>query len=139
MAFNLPTFLFQDTLSASAMSAVSSCFTALAVVNYDASGINFSRGISSVTKTATGQYTIQFSNVCSIFNVNSVAVKSQYQLGNAHDTTDENAQVVYSMYYHTDTTSSIKVVHHNFRESSHGFHDPVNATAVFFDTDVSTA
>ena len=70
MAFNLPTFLFQDTLSASAMSAVSSCFTALAenqtdtprstgralaIVNYDASGINFSRGISSVTKTATGQ------------------------------------------------------------------------------------
>lgn len=154
MAFNLPTFLFKDTMTASAMNAVSSCFQAfadneagspimnsraIAIVNYDASGINFSEGISSVSKTATGKYTINFSNACSEFVVNSITVKSQYQLGNAHDTTDENAQVVYCMYYYEDNTANIKVVHHNFRESSHGFHDPVNATAVFFNTDVSTA
>ena len=111
MAFSLPTFLFQDTMTASAISAVSSCFTAIAdnetgtpksngraiaIVNYDSSGINFSRGISSVTRTAQGEYTITFSTVCSEFTVESVSVKSQYQLGNAHDTTDENAKVVYT-------------------------------------------
>jgi hypothetical protein len=153
MAFSLPTFLFNDTLTASAMSAVTSCFTAIvdneagtpksngraiAIVNYDSSGINFSRGISSVTRTAQGEYTIVFSNVCSEFTVESVSVKSQYQLGNAHDTTNENARVVYSMYYHTDTTSSVKVVHHNFRSVSREYHDPVSATAVFFDTDVTS-
>ena len=153
MAFSLPTFLFQDTMTASAISAVSSCFTAIAdnetgtpksngraiaIVNYDSSGINFSRGISSVTRTAQGEYTITFSTVCSEFTVESVSVKSQYQLGNAHDTTDENAKVVYSMYYHSDTTSTIKVIHHNFRSVSKGFHDPESATAVFFDTDVTS-
>ena len=154
MGFSLPTFLFRDTMTASAMSAVSSCFTALAddetgtphstgraiaIVNYDSSGINFSRNISSVTRASTGKYTIAFTNNCSEFNVGSISVKSQYQLGNAHDTTNGNAQVVYCMYFYEDNVANIKVVHHNFRESSHGFHDPVNATAVFFDTDVSSA
>tara|TARA_Y100001938_G_scaffold150636_1_gene242569 strand:- start:4707 stop:5168 length:462 start_codon:yes stop_codon:yes gene_type:complete len=153
MAFNLPTFLFQDTLTASAMSSVASCFQAFAdgetgspfmpsrahaIVNYDSSGINFSHNISSVTRTSQGQYTITFSSICSLFVVDSVSVPSLYALGNAHDTTNENALVVYSMYFHTETASSFKVVHHNFRESSHGFHDPVSATAVFFNTDVSS-
>ena len=99
---------------------------------------NFSHGISSVTRTSQGQYTITFSSICSLFVVDSVSVPSLYALGNAHDTTNENAQVVYSMYFHTETASSFKVVHHNFRESSHGFHDPESATAVFFNTDVSS-
>ena len=140
-------------MTASAISAVTSCFTAIttnetgtpksngraiAIVNYDENGINFSRGISSVTREDQGKYLIAFTNVCSIFDVQSVSVKSQYQLGNSHDTTNAGAKVVFCQYFHTDTTSSVKVVHHNFRSRSTGFHDPVSATAVFFDTDVTS-
>ena len=154
MAFNLPTFLFKDTMTASAMSSVASCFQAFvdnetdsptmigrahAIVNYDSSGINFSEGISSVTRTSLGEYTITFSQVCSFFQTNSLSSPSLYALGNAHDTTSDTEQKIFCMYFHTATSSSFKVVHHGFNENSHGFHDPVSATAIFYNTDVSTA
>jgi|TARA_B100000073_G_C23263160_1_gene383263 hypothetical protein len=151
MAFNDITFQFGETLTASAMSTVQSNFTAFAnketgvtatfnrakaIVNYSGTSINFSDNVSSVTQNFVGSYNINFTFTYSMVTVNSVNLPSIYALGNAHDTTNGNSTVVYSMPYFNIGTAPYNffpVFHHNFNDSADSYHQPVSATAVFFE------
>lgn len=154
MAYSVPTFLFRDTLTASAMSSVSSAFQAFAddetdspfmnsrhfaIVNYSESTINFSENISSVSDNGVGNFRINFSFTASTFVVSSKTVISYSQHHFAHQTTNGNATVVYGVSPYDSNTTYVDVYHHFFNSSGHGYYDPQNATAIFFNTDVSTA
>lgn len=151
MAFSEVTFGFGNTLTDSAMTAVHSNFYALAnqetgspnmigrplaIVNYSGTSINFSKNVSSVTENFAGSYNINFSFTYSMVTVNSLTHPSIYALGNAHDTTNGNSTVVYAMTYFNSGTAPYNfqsVYHHNFNDQGHGYHVPVQATAVFFE------
>ena len=144
MAFNDITFQFGETLTASAMSTVQSNFTAFAnketgvtatfnrakaIVNYSGTSINFSDNVSSVTQNFVGSYNINFTFTYSMVTVNSVNLPSIYALGNAHDTTNGNSTVVYSMPYFNIGTAPYNffpVFHHNFNDSADSYHQPVS-------------
>jgi hypothetical protein len=151
MGFEDITFQFGDTLTASGLSAVQSNFTAFAagetgvtptfnrakaIVNYSGTSINFSDNVSSVTQNFVGSYNINFTFTYSMVVVNSVSRPSVYALGNAHDTTNENATVVFSMPFFEGGTGALNfysVFHHNFNDSADSYHQPESATAVFFE------
>lgn len=151
MAFNDITFQFGETLTASAMSTVQSNFTAFAeqetgvtptfnrakaIVNYSGTSINYSDGVSSVTQNFVGSYNINFTFTYSMVTVNSVNLPSIYALGNAHDTTNGNSTVVYSMPFFNIGIAPYNffpVFHHNFNNTADSYHQPVSATAVFFE------
>ena len=108
----------------------------MAIVNYSGTSINFSKNVSSVTENFAGSYNINFSFTYSMVTVNSLTHPSIYALGNAHDTTNGNSTVVYAMTYFNSGTAPFNfqsVYHHNFNDQGHGYHVPVQATAVFFE------
>ena len=86
MAFQDFTFQFGDTLTASAMSAVQSNFTAFALGETDSPGVAaratvmahfdstgslyWSKGVSSVVKGSNGRYTVNYTNIELTDNIN---------------------------------------------------------------------
>jgi len=99
MAFNDKTFQFGDTLTASDMNVLNDNFASFAeledgtpkflcgskvYVCFDASAsIKFSKGVSSVSKNGTGDFTINWSSNFSHSVINSVVVQNYGILVNA--------------------------------------------------------
>ena len=148
MPFQDFTFQFGDTLTASAMTAVQSNFTAFAkfeadspvspgrgnvMVQFAGDGtVRWSRNVSSVVKGTEGEYTINYSITFSHSIVNSLQLQHYGILCNAElGATD--SQNVFSSVVYEQSSNRAKIYHIGFNEGADNEVTPDEVVFVAFE------
>lgn len=148
MAFQDFTFQFGDTLTASAMSAVQSNFTAFALGETDSPGVAaratvmahfdstgslyWSKGVSSVVKGSNGRYTVNYTNTFSQSIVNSLQYQHYGILANA-ELGATGAQNVFATIVYEQSSNRAIMYHHGFNEGSDSEFTPDQVLFIAFE------